>query len=98
LLGGQFFFIWEEILAAASVAKANYRKSVAHAHGATGIKLAVKGGVDAIEHGSFLDEEGAVMMVAHGTYLVVTLGFESMFDKLDPDWEARMQPVRDRAR
>jgi imidazolonepropionase-like amidohydrolase len=87
----------EEVKAAVGVGRSNYRKVAAHAHGASGIKVAVGGGVDGVEHCSFLDEEGADMMVARGTYLVLTLGFESMFDKLDPDWEARMQPVRDRA-
>ena len=88
----------EEISAAVGVARSLFRKSAAHAHGATGIKLAVRGGVDAIEHGSFLDEEGAQLMAKNKTYLVLTLGFESMFDELDADWEARMEPVRARAR
>jgi imidazolonepropionase-like amidohydrolase len=42
----------------------------AHAHGAEGIKRAVRAGVTSIEHGTFLDDEGARMMVARGTYLV----------------------------
>lgn len=88
----------EEIKAATGVARASFRKSAAHAHGATGIKLSVRGGVDAVEHGSFLDEEGAELMVQNGTYLVLTLGFESMFPELDPDWEKRMGPVRAHAR
>src|SRR3546814_11142743 len=33
------------------------RKVAAHAHGAEGIKMAVRAGVDSIEHGSFLDDE-----------------------------------------
>src|SRR5581483_2299741 len=49
------------------------RKVAAHAHGTEGIKLAVKAGVSSIEHGSFLDEEGAKMMAERGTYLVPTL-------------------------
>lgn len=49
------------------------RKVAAHAHGAEGIRLAVKAGVDSIEHGSFLDAEGARMMAQAGTYLVPTL-------------------------
>jgi len=35
--------------------------------------LAVRAGVSSIEHGSFLDEEGARMMVERGTFLVPTL-------------------------
>ncbi len=46
------------------------RKVAAHAHGAEGIKRAVRAGVASIDHGTFLDEEGARMMVELGTYLV----------------------------
>ena len=49
------------------------RKVAAHAHGTEGIKLAVRAGVASIEHGAFLDEEGAKLMAQHGTYLVPTL-------------------------
>jgi imidazolonepropionase-like amidohydrolase len=49
------------------------RKVAAHAHGAQGIKDAVLAGVDSIEHGSFIDEEGIQLMKQHGTYLVPTL-------------------------
>jgi len=49
------------------------RKVAAHAHGTEGIKIAVRAGVASIEHGSFLDEEGARLMAERGTYLVPTL-------------------------
>lgn len=49
------------------------RKVMAHAIGAEGIKAAVRAGVDSIEHGNYLDDEGARLMKAHGTYLVPTL-------------------------
>jgi imidazolonepropionase-like amidohydrolase len=49
------------------------RKVAAHAHGTEGIKLAVRAGVASIEHGSFLDDEGARLMTQRGTYLVPTL-------------------------
>ncbi len=45
------------------------KKVAAHAHGAEGIKRAVRAGVASIEHGTFLDEEGARLMVERGTYL-----------------------------
>src|SRR5690606_33456820 len=48
-------------------------KVAAHAHGTEGIKRAVRGGVDTIEHGSFLDDEGIRLMKQHGTFLVPTL-------------------------
>jgi imidazolonepropionase-like amidohydrolase len=41
----------------------------AHAHGAEGIKRAVRAGVRSIEHGSLIDDEGIALMVAHHTWL-----------------------------
>src|SRR5207245_4595038 len=49
------------------------QKVAAHAHGATAIRDAVTEGVDSIEHGSYIDEEGINLMKKHGTYLVPTL-------------------------
>lgn len=48
-------------------------KAAAHAHGAEGAKVAVRAGIDSIEHGSFLDEEALRLMKERGTYLVPTL-------------------------
>jgi imidazolonepropionase-like amidohydrolase len=42
----------------------------AHAHGAEGIKRAVRAGVRSIEHGSLMDDESIALMAEHGTYLV----------------------------
>jgi imidazolonepropionase-like amidohydrolase len=49
------------------------KKTAAHAHGATGAKVAIRAGIDSIEHGSFLDDEAMRMMKERGTYLVPTL-------------------------
>lgn len=49
------------------------RPVMSHAHGAEGIKRAVRAGVRSIEHGTFMDQEGAQMMVERGTWLVPTL-------------------------
>jgi imidazolonepropionase-like amidohydrolase len=49
------------------------RRVAAHAHGNTGIKVAVRAGVDSIEHGSELDEEAIALFKKHGTFLVPTL-------------------------
>jgi imidazolonepropionase-like amidohydrolase len=49
------------------------RKVAAHAHGTEGIKMAVRAGVDSIEHGSFIDDEGIKMMKQRGTYLVADI-------------------------
>ncbi|MEP6493978.1 MAG: amidohydrolase family protein [bacterium] len=66
-------YTYEELKAMVDEATKLERKVAAHAHGTEGIKIAVRAGVASIEHGSFLDEEGAKMMVQHGTYLVPTL-------------------------
>ncbi|MEA2581451.1 MAG: hypothetical protein QOE83_2343 [Actinomycetota bacterium] len=47
----------------------------AHAHGAEGIKRAVRAGVRSIEHGSLMDDEAIEMMAASGTYLVADVYF-----------------------
>lgn len=49
------------------------KKVAAHAHGAEGIKMAVRAGVASIEHGSLLDDEGIALMKQYGTYLVPTV-------------------------
>ena len=66
-------YSYEELKALVDEATKLERKVAAHAHGTEGIKLAVRAGVASIEHGSFLDEEGARMMAERGTYLVPTL-------------------------
>ncbi|RJG11585.1 metal-dependent hydrolase family protein [Massilia cavernae] len=51
-----------------------YGKKVAvHAHGATGINLALAAGADSIEHGTLLDDEGAKLFLKSGAYYVPTL-------------------------
>jgi len=45
----------------------------AHAHGAEGIRRAVIGGVDSIEHGTFMDEADMKLMKEHGTWYVPTI-------------------------
>jgi imidazolonepropionase-like amidohydrolase len=49
------------------------RRAAAHAHGAEGAKVAIRAGIDSIEHGSFLDDEAITLMHEKGTYLVPTL-------------------------
>ncbi|HEV3469465.1 MAG TPA: amidohydrolase family protein [Pyrinomonadaceae bacterium] len=60
----------EEMNAAVDEARMWGRKVAAHAHGAEGIKRAVRAGVASVEHGSFLDDEGIRLMKERGTYLV----------------------------
>jgi imidazolonepropionase-like amidohydrolase len=60
----------DELRAAVEEASKAGLKVACHAHGAAGIKAAVKAGVASIEHGSFLDEESLQMMKQRGTFLV----------------------------
>ena len=64
---------FDEMKAMVEEAHQHERKVAAHAHGTEGIKIATRAGVASIEHGSFLDEEGARLMKERGTYLVPTL-------------------------
>ena len=63
----------EEIRAVVTTARDYGFKVAAHAHGAEGIKRAIRGGVDTIEHGTFMDDEGMKLMKEHGTFYVPTL-------------------------
>ena len=66
-------YTFEELKAMVDEAHKLERKVAAHAHGTEGIKIAVRAGVSSIEHGSFLDDEGARLMKERGAYLVPTL-------------------------
>ncbi|HEV2707478.1 MAG TPA: amidohydrolase family protein [Pyrinomonadaceae bacterium] len=66
-------YSYEEMKALVDEASKLERKVAAHAHGTEGIKIATRAGVSSIEHGSFLDAEGARMMAQRGTFLVPTL-------------------------
>jgi imidazolonepropionase-like amidohydrolase len=64
----------EEQLRAAVEEAALYDVHVAaHAHGAEGIKRAVRAGVRSIEHGSLMDDEAIALMAEHGTWLVADI-------------------------
>jgi imidazolonepropionase-like amidohydrolase len=45
----------------------------AHAHGAEAIRRAIIGGVDSIEHGTFMDDADMKLMKEHGTWYVPTI-------------------------
>ena len=49
------------------------RRVAAHAHGAEGIKRAIRAGVSSVEHASFIDDEGLALAKEHGTYLVMDI-------------------------
>jgi imidazolonepropionase-like amidohydrolase len=63
----------EQMRRAVEVAHRAGKQVMAHAEGTEGIKAAVRAGVDSIEHGTMLDEEGAALMEQRGTWLVPTL-------------------------
>ena len=44
-------------------------KVAAHAHGASGIKDAIRAGIDTIEHASLIDDEGISLAKKYGTWL-----------------------------
>ena len=49
------------------------RRVAAHAHGAEGIKRAIRAGVSSVEHASFIDDEGIRLAKERGTYLVMDI-------------------------
>ena len=63
----------EQMARAVEIAHRAGKRVMAHAEGTEGIKAAVRAGVDSIEHGTVLDEEGAALMASRGTWLVPTL-------------------------
>jgi imidazolonepropionase-like amidohydrolase len=63
----------EEMKTAVEEAAMWGRKVAAHAHGAEGIKLAIRAGVASIEHASFIDDEGIALAKEHGTWLVMDI-------------------------
>jgi imidazolonepropionase-like amidohydrolase len=63
----------DEARALVETAHAYGRKVAVHAHGAEGIKLALRAGADSIEHGTVMDDEILRTMKKQGTYYVPTL-------------------------
>jgi imidazolonepropionase-like amidohydrolase len=66
-------FTEAEVRAIVATAKDYGFKVAAHAHGAEGMKRAVLGGVNSIEHGTYMSEEVMQLMKERGTYLVPTI-------------------------
>ncbi len=63
----------EEIKAVVSTAHDYGFTVAAHAHGAEAIRRAVLGGVDSIEHGTYMDAQDMKLMKEHGTWFVPTI-------------------------
>lgn len=66
---GQQQLTYEEMKAIVDEAHMWGLKVAAHAHGAPGIKDAIRAGVDTIEHASLIDDEGIRLAKKHGTWL-----------------------------
>lgn len=66
---GQQQMTFEELKAAADEAHMLGLKVAAHAHGAEGIKAAIRAGIDTIEHASLIDEEGLRLAKERGAWL-----------------------------
>ena len=66
-------FTVEEIEAVVAAARDYGFKVAAHAHGAEGMRRAVVGGVDSIEHGTYMTPEIMRLMKKNGTWLVPTI-------------------------
>ncbi len=66
-------FTEEEVKAIVETA-ADYGYRVAvHAHGAEGMKRAIRAGVHSIEHGTMMDDETISLLIQHGTWYVPTI-------------------------
>jgi len=66
-------YTFEEIHAIVEEAHKLGRKVAAHAHGAEGIKAAIRAGADSIEHASLIDDEGLRLAKERGTFLVMDI-------------------------
>lgn len=66
--GGQQYTV-EEVTALIDEAHMHGRRVAVHAHGASGIKVAIRAGVDTVEHASLIDDEGIALAKKNGTFL-----------------------------
>jgi len=84
----------EEMRAAIVEASTHGMRVAAHAIGTSGIKNALRAGVNSIEHGHLLDDEAIAIFMERGTYLVPTIAavtciFEHAHDGKQPDFVVR---------
>jgi len=63
----------EQMAKAVEIAHRAGKRVMVHAEGTEGIKAAARAGVDTIEHGTMLDDEGAALIAKKGIWLVPTL-------------------------
>jgi imidazolonepropionase-like amidohydrolase len=98
----------EEIEAICDEAHRHDRRAAVHAHGTQGIRDAIIGGADTIEHGTYMDEECIELMVERGAFHVPTLTIvynllkrgeeggvpEHMLRKAEETWEHHIPSVK----
>ncbi|MFC2029316.1 amidohydrolase family protein [Chloroflexota bacterium] len=65
-------FLMDEILVATEIAHQKGKRVCVHAWGTEGVKTAIRGGVDTVEHG-LLDDEAVELMVENGVFYVPTI-------------------------
>ncbi len=66
-------FTDEELKAIIETAKDYGFRVAAHAHGAEGMKRAIRAGITSIEHGTFMDDETIALCKQYGTWYVPTI-------------------------
>jgi imidazolonepropionase-like amidohydrolase len=85
----------DEARALVQTAHAYGRKVAVHAHGADGIKLALRAGADSIEHGTVMDDETIRLFKQSGAYYVPTLStVNGYLERLAKDPNAYTGAVR----
>ena len=73
----------EQMAKAVEIAHRAHKKVMAHAEGTEGIKAAARAGVDSVEHGTMLDEQGAALLAQKGIWLVPTLEVFQRLPEID---------------
>jgi imidazolonepropionase-like amidohydrolase len=90
-------FSQDEVDAIVATAADLGRSVMSHAHGAEGIKRAIRAGVRSIDHGTFLDDEAIAMMLDQGIWLVPTLTAGDTTEEMANDPRIA-EPVREKLR
>lgn len=82
----------EEIRVIVSEAEKHGTYVMAHAYGASAIKMAVENGVRTIEHGNLIDDEAAALAAAKGAFVVPTLVTYTVLGETGPEsgWSSEM--------
>ena len=93
LQGAPSTFVPDELEAIVDVAKTRQVKVAAHAHGEDGIRLALRSGVNSIEHGSYTPEDAHRLFKQSGAFLVPTLSVQDNIRKDIDNAEGAMLAV-----